>query len=67
MQTENRAFRVACGGERVQCVNVCRIGGKNPSFDMKYCACVLIAFLAGTISLAVDYIYAATGVKSKNF
>jgi len=40
---------------------------KNPSFDMKYCACVLIAFVAGTISMAVDYIYAATGVKSKHF
>ena len=50
----------------MQCVNICRMVSSNLSFDMKYCACALIAFLAGTISMAVDYIYAATVVTSKN-
>jgi len=49
---KHKEFRVACQG-RVHRANA--MGSSNTPFALKSCACASIAFLAGIISLAVDY------------
>jgi hypothetical protein len=51
---KHQEFRVACQG-RVHWANGLRMGSNNTPFTTKSCACALITFLAGIISLAVDY------------
>ena len=49
---KHKAYRAACNKWTV--LNIFRMGRSNSSFTRKYCACVSIAFLVGTIVLAVN-------------
>ena len=51
---KHQAFRVACS-EQMHRANAFRMGSINASFITKSCACASVAFLAGIISLSVDY------------
>jgi hypothetical protein len=49
-----KVIRVECY-ERVHSANACRMDSSNSSFTTNLCACAAVIFLAGLISLSVDY------------